>query len=758
MATRQAQQNGQRRPANVDNPISHIPFFAGDLVASGATGGGGTIFVPVDRPYREALVATLNVAVAELADDLNRFPHSLGTLVFKLRENAIAKSHRPLKLAEEAQVQPAGHARIDEMLVGAQAASIELLRWVILNRDIKDIRANLSAIVRIESWTRARRNPEGTLALRERGTALLRPFGYFNEEATAANVMGLEALLRQLDVQYQAVSQGRLAPLFRLTDLDRVSDENLDTLLSFPGIRNVHAEPQYAAGIIAPAGAVPQAQTALLQPPAAADIPVVGVFDTGVAPTANALAPWVDGTQVFVLPPETDFVHGTMVASLVAGSYPLNADHAWLPQTGCKVHNVCALESAGGHVSDLIVRLRTAVAARTDIKVWNLSLGAGIADTDQFSEFAQVLDELSDQFGVLFVVASGNYVGLPRRGWPDATPLQDRVSTPGESVRALTVGSIAHVSAADTWVGEGAPAPYSRRGPGPMFTPKPDVVHVGGGVHAPWAPGSSSVNVLGPDNHVSRTFGTSFAAPIAASMAAHTWHALTGRQGLAPHPALVKALMIHAAQLSSPAYEALDRRYYGVGRPDDVVATLYDSDDSFTLAFQALVHPGMRWRKAPYPIPQSLMHNGKLRGEVIITATYSPPLNPNGGSEYVRANVEVSFGVLDGQKIKGKVPMESEAGQSGYESLQIEHGGKWAPVKVHRKVFPDGVAGTEWALQAGVFLRAFEPALTEAMMVTILVTVRALDGNPAVHADGVRALVATNWVREALPVRVPVRV
>jgi hypothetical protein len=216
-------------------------------------------------------------------------------------------------------------------------------------------------------------------------------------------------------------------------------------------------------------------------------------------------------------------------------------------------------------------------------------------------------------------------------------------------------------------------------------------------------------------------------------------------------------MMIHAAQLSSPAYDTFERRYFGAGRPDDILRTLYDSDDSFTLVFQAEVVQGMKWRKTPYPIPNALMHNGKFRGEIIITAAYAPPLDPSAGSEYVRANIELSFGRVDGNTIKGMVPMEGEEGQSGYESAQVEHGSKWSPIKVHRARFPNGVDVDQWGLQASVVLRAYEPAQEQSLPVSILVTLRALDGNPQVRADGLRELNLKNWIHSPLPIRVPVR-
>lgn len=102
--------------------------------------------------------------------------------------------------------------------------------------------------------------------------------------------------------------------------------------------------------------------------------------------------------------------------------------------------------------------------------------------------------------------------------------------------------------------------------------------------------------------------------------------------------------------------------------------------------------------------------------------------------------------------------MEDETGQSGYETAQIEHGGKWSPVKIHRKAFVRVIASGNWGLQAKATLRANEPAFREFLPVTIIVTMRSLDGDTEVYADGVRVLNANNWASSALPVRVPITV
>lgn len=748
----------QQNSAKATNPILRIPFSRGDLGTVEGGGGGAKELVEVTPQYRQGLVRNLNETKNYLESKLAAFPGSLGTLVFKLREQGIAKSHRPNKIRREAGLQNAGHAKIDEMLVAAHAGSFNALESVILHRSIKEIIANLSAIEKIEPWDERRKIPGGRQELFRASNILIRLFQYGGEEPSRTNHVNVTSLLRERGISFQEIIQRRGLPLLKVTNLSPENHDVLEQLIEHPGVRTLIPEPKYYAVPVSASGSVGNEFHNFSAPTDA--LPVVGVFDTGVSPAAITLSPWIASRETYVVPPDTRYEHGTMVSSLVSGANILNNGHPWIPNTRSLVHDVCALEENGSYISDLILRLTDAVEKRPDIKVWNLSLGGKPCDEQFFSEFAIVLDRLSDQYGILFVVAAGNYVDTPIRSWPDPDHLNgaDLVSSPGESVRALTVGAICHDDAADALSPVGTPTPYTRRGPGPVFTPKPDLTHAGGGVHAPWSTGSSSLKVVGPDNRLCFNFGTSFASPIVASLAAHTWQQIASNPDLNISPSLVKALLIHSAQLSSPDYAPNERRYYGAGIPEEVLETLHDSDDRFTLVFQTFLVPGMRWRKENYPIPASLIQDGKFKGEIIITASYAPPLDPNAGSEYVRANVELSFGLIENNSMKGKVPMEGEVGESGYESAQIEHGGKWSPIKIHRKAFKKGIASGNWAIQARATLRANEPVLTEPLPVNIIVTLRALGENNSVYSDGIRALNANNWAHTSLPVRVPITV
>nr|WP_274706228.1 MULTISPECIES: S8 family serine peptidase [unclassified Pseudomonas] len=386
------------------------------------------------------------------------------------------------------------------MLVGASSESLNDLNRVILQRGTQKILHNLSVIEEIQPWSRQRRNPEGSVRLLEHGRAVLRLFQYQHDVFNAFNYETVQRTLKSFSLPFIEIAQGRGLPVFAIRDLDKIQDDHLELLLNFPGIRTVFAEPVFRPR---QAVATPQSGENAAQASAELDgLPTVGVFDTGVSPSAKAIAHYVASRDTYVLPPDTNYEHGTAVGSLVAAGAHFNNKHAWLPSTPAMIHDVCALEVGGSNMSDLELRLSQAVRRRPDVKIWNISIGGDPCDESLFGDFAMTMDELSDKYQVLFVVAAGNYNDEPRRQWLTPATLADRISCPGESVRSLTVGSISHINAADALTAIGHPAPYSRSGPGPVFTPKPDITHVGGGVHAPWNAGQASLLVLGPTDQL----------------------------------------------------------------------------------------------------------------------------------------------------------------------------------------------------------------------------------------------------------------
>ncbi|PMZ18079.1 hypothetical protein, partial [Pseudomonas sp. FW306-02-F08-AA] len=86
---------------------------------------------------------------------------------------------------------------IEEMLVAANAASVQALARVIRTRETQQIKANLSAIEKIHAWDKTRRMVGTVAELRARGRVLLSLFRYHAADATARNVDALRAVLLQ---------------------------------------------------------------------------------------------------------------------------------------------------------------------------------------------------------------------------------------------------------------------------------------------------------------------------------------------------------------------------------------------------------------------------------------------------------------------------------------------------------------------------------------------------------------------------------
>jgi serine protease AprX len=757
--------------AQMENPIIKVDNSDLDYRDAGGGGGGPRELVPVTPQLRASLRVSLAAARQALGGNFERFPNLPAVMVMRLRDIAIAKSHRPTTLAQEGQTTPIGNAALGEVLLAASPLSFDALDTVIATRTTRQIKANISAILGFEAWGQERvlsselRDPNAQNRLlawiRADRPILVELFYQPNAALQLAAEQTFLEISQHLHLRVNERLPGLVGPSFRVRAADL---ESIYALSTFSGIRHIFAAPMVAPVL----DVVPMAEdhgplpAELIEIPLdGQNLPIVGVFDTGVFPRSAALAPWIAGRETFVLPPETDYLHGTMVSSVIAAARRLNGNDERLPQARARVLDVAGMEIANASGDDLVDRLRESVRRHPDVKVWNLSLGTvDPAPENEFGWFAQQIDRLSDEFGVLFVISSGNEGPPNLRGWPPGPDHpRHRLSSPGDAVRGLTVGALAHRELLPhTLVRAEEPSPFSRRGPGPVRTPKPDVVHYGGNCNNIGQVVGTGIHTVLPGDRLGMTLGTSFSAPMVAAQAAQLWQELEQR-GTHAYPALVKALLIHSAAIHSPSRDAHDRRFFGAGVPSTLLDTLFCRDDVFTLLFEVDVADRRKWTKVNFPIPACLRPTAeKFRGEAFVTLVYSPPLDASQGAEYVRANVDVSFGRLtevDGKlTIKGLVPLEQDENLADlYETARIENGYKWSPVKTYRERFPNGVTAERWALQAGITRRFGETVPPQRQRAVILVTLRATEEGLPVYADGIRALGATNWVANPLAQR-----
>lgn len=224
----------------------------------------------------------------------------------------------------------------------------------------------------------------------------------------------------------------------------------------------------------------------------------VAVLDTGIDATHPDLDEVVVGERDFsgkgnVVDGDG---HGTHVASILAGSGEASdgVNKGVAPDADLLVGKVLD-DNGDGSLSGVIEGMEWAAAEGADVV--NLSLGSLFFDVP--SPDAVAVDELTEQYGTLFVVSAGNFGELG----------QGSVGSPGIAAKALTVGAVDDADEVTV---------YSSRGGADEGLLKPDVVAPGDGIVAARAAGTTGGDVV-DDLHVALS-GTSMAAPHVAGAAA----------------------------------------------------------------------------------------------------------------------------------------------------------------------------------------------------------------------------------------------
>lgn len=247
--------------------------------------------------------------------------------------------------------------------------------------------------------------------------------------------------------------------------------------------------------------------------------PIVVVVDSGVLPGHPLLRGWVVDERDFDSGESTAHDrhgHGTQVAGLAL--YGDVAEclkaRAWSPRVMIASAKVLRRDSQGSSAAlfpeehrpeALVERAIRHFHEERGCRVFNLSLGNRddvYAGGRQFA-WAEVLDQLARELGIVIVVAAGNNAtppmpqGVTTRAEFQAcvrdallTDPSARLCNPATSAIAITVGSVARSArprSRDAFAGApvGAPAPFSRVGPGYESKPtqraiKPEFVAFGG--------------------------------------------------------------------------------------------------------------------------------------------------------------------------------------------------------------------------------------------------------------------------------------
>jgi serine protease AprX len=731
-------------------PLKVVPPLERDFYRPHVGGGAKKIFTPVDAEFR----AMLSSQVIEIRDHFvaafKAFPTVPAVARAKVRSDAIAKSHRPLKVLSTKTCPIIGAEGLGELLLSVTPRGLEnLARAIETDRTQVGI-ANLSTLESFEAYQPSVEMPDDRIAK-------VKLFRHNNPDYDAAVEASFYQVLRGFGIREpRELRYGRGLKIYKL---ELRQPELVQALSIYMGTQSVGPFPMYQpvrSAAVPVRSAVPED---FPLPEAGTDYPLIGVVDSGTAAGDPLLSPWRHAREVYVPEADQDNSHGSFVSGLIVHSRSLNHDDSRFPSCSARIVDIVALAKNGTTEDKLLSTLEDAVEKYPEVKVWNLSLGTERAvDNKSFSDLGVALDRLQDERDVTFILAAGNYKEKPFRGWPpEDLGETDRICAPADSVRAIVVGAAAHRDHSSSRVKAGNPSPFSRRGPGPLYLPKPELSHIGGNCNP--AGGCEQIGILSIDGkgNLAEDIGTSFATPLISTLFANVSHRV---QGGASH-LLSRALLVHAAAMQGQKLDSTLLKYQGFGTPPDLPTILGCEPWQCTLIFELEIAPGVAYEKAIFPMPKSLRPDeNTLKANVLMTLVHEPDLDASFGSEYCRSNIEVSLGTYDteddGKQHQHKqVPEDPKLSGSAYEKDLVEHGFKWSPVKVYRREM-SRVQGQTWRLTLSSEHRSGN-ATINPQRAALIVTVSDPLKKAPVYDEMVVQMNNLGWTANDLQVRPRVR-
>ncbi|MCK4796516.1 MAG: S8 family peptidase [Spirochaetes bacterium] len=701
----------------------------------------------------------------------------------KMREKALAKSHRPNNLLDKDTCPIIGVENFGELLLSTTQAGLEKLKKKLKEPTSIKIKANITAIEKIEPFGINEKllglSPKKLEEFSMRGgTSYLKVilFDHQDDEINLTTTEEFKEWVKDLGLKIELVSNLKNIKILKIIG---GNEELIETIGNHPAVRTLSFFPTYK--IIKPKTINTKIENRSFPlPEKNQEYARVGIIDTGIPKDHPVLQPWVIEHISFVHDKYANEYHGSFVGGLTSFGHHLNGASICPDQEPINLVDVQVLGNGNpqyGEIDEipediLMVRLEESVPHLTvkhNIKIWNMSAGLSVmCEQDRFSNLAIFLDELQDECGIIFTLPSGNVVTETgeQRTWPpqEEIDFEDHLEAPGDSIRAITVGAIACNGKPDSCVQINEPTSYSRKGPGPSYTIKPDLVHYSGNnsCHNPGRIDLSGQGILSVDEkgRIVEDAGTSFSSPLAARTLGLLHNSLLQE----PSPNLMKALAIHSCYLPKEL-GALDKimPYVGFGLPSSLKTIFSCSENEITLIFEQEIIQGFTL-DYPFNWPPSLIdYEGKCRGNIKMTLVAEPPLDSNFGAEYIRANVSAMF-QFGKQTDDGKMKWSNKVNENPttgdlkkqFETELVEHGYKWKPIKKYEAIIKR-IKAEDWRIRLRLLLRDGSDLGLKPIKFALVVTISDPEKTAPVYNEVVNGLRQRNVITNEIQLRSQIR-
>lgn len=723
-------------------PIKLVMQKAEDT-KSNDPGGKVTFFGEVTNELQTAIEGKFEQVLNFYQDvfNENEFVPAVGRITVK--PEAIAKSHKPNDLCRKCTI--IGSENLGEIFIKVSAKSIQDTIKLVRNPPSKKFRANLTAVDDISPITSDEKISKSITQLVEQNAfdSIKRRIKVklFDFDDEFDNTQIMDYVFKKFDEygfgeNYDVITYGSSIMYIK------VEVETYDDVVKLAGINGVKTVDFFQEYSQPLSNYDCSRLEALLDDDVSESDITIGIIDGGISDENDFLKPYIVARETHVNEAYQNHKHATFIASMIQYGNELNGIET-NAHSRYKFVDIIAIPNSDKEFGltdsigemELMEIIEDSMEKYSDTtKIWNLSLGIeSLICNGSMSDLGKFLDYIQDKYQVQIFVSSGNLNELPLREWPPREDMddRDRIISPADSVRAITVGSIALYDSDDSIVKSNEPSPFSRRGPGANYIVKPDVVDYGGNLSRTYSITGLGMKGMDPDGNVIEGNGTSYSTPRIAQKFAAVYDEMVEKDIL-----MAKAILIHSARMNSRGLlddNANNIKYYGFGMPStNVNDILLCSEDEVTLIFKQSVKQKTHLEMIDFPFPESLIRNGKYYGEIGMTLVYNPLLDENYGQEYCRVNIDASFGVYkydaSGKpKFKGCVPLDC-AWDEKYERERVESGFKWSPIKSYYRKLKRGIdVGEGWKIRIDMNQR--NETSVPCQEFVLIVTIRDPDGN-----------------------------
>lgn len=749
-------------------PIKIILQRKSDIVPN-KSNGGKKFFCEVNNELQDNIINQLE-EMAEYYKDILEESSNIPIIgKLKVKKEAMAKSHKPDRLFKNMPI--IGSEYLDEMYFKVTKYGLEKTIEEIRVLPAEELKANLTVIDQIVPYYNEDKISEKLDKISKsdfeqiKNRIKVKMFNFMNEYDNQLIKNYVYKELKKINL-YDKAEFINYGDKINYIQLSIQSYEDINKIAAINGIKSVDFFGQYHSINYDDKEKCTEFDFPINN--IESDV-IIGIIDSGISDNNKYLKDYIYDREVFVAKDYINPSHGTFVASMIQYGDNLNdidsgnnrrfkfLDVVAMPNSNPKFGPVDGINER-----DLMDIIEAVVEKHHEkVKVWNLSIGneSNICN-GKMSDLAIFCDYIQEKYKVQFFISSGNKNSLPLRKWPSQIlDDSDRIISPADSVRAITVGSIAQKDLPDSIVKIGEPSPFSRRGPGANYIVKPDVVDYGGNYRENIGYTNVGMKGLGINGEIIENVGTSFSTPRVVRKYASILDEMKEKDDL-----LARAMLIHSARMNSR--EVLDDnneniKYYGFGVPEDNINNiLLCSQNEVTLVFKQRISSGSHLELLDFPYPQSLIKNNKYTGEICMTLLYNSPLDEKFGQEYCRTNINVGFGPYrykqDGSMdYNSEVPLE-KSWESRCEKEQVENGFKWSPTKSYYRNIKKGLKlGDGWKLRVDMMAR-YKAEIIYQDFVLILTIKDKVEEND-IYSEVINGLRSNGYITSDLMIRSQLR-